>query len=149
MLKKIKNTLENNKQVIIFQNRRGYAPYLECSNCAYVYQCINCDVSLTYHQVSNELKCHHCGYRVENKTTCPTCYSNTSIKKGLGTQQVVEELEQYFPSFKIERMDHDSTRTKNAFSNIIADFENNKFQILVGTQMLTKGLDFKNVSWCC
>ena len=146
LLKKIKNTLENNKQVIIFQNRRGYAPYLECSNCAYVYQCINCDVSLTYHQISNELKCHHCGYRVENKTTCPTCSSDTSIKKGLGTQQVVEELEQYFPSFKIERMDHDSTRTKNAFSNIISDFENNKFQILVGTQMLTKGLDFKNVA---
>ena len=146
LLKKIKNTLENNKQVIIFQNRRGYAPYLECSNCAYVYQCINCDVSLTYHQISNELKCHHCGYRVENKTTCPTCSSDTSIKKGLGTQQVVEELEQHFPSFKIERMDHDSTRTKNAFSNIISDFENNKFQILVGTQMLTKGLDFKNVA---
>ena len=146
LLHKIKTTIENNKQVIIFQNRRGYAPYLECSNCAYVYQCINCDVSLTYHQVSNELKCHHCGYNVENKTICPTCSSITSIKKGLGTQQVVEELEEYFPFYKIERMDHDSTRNKNAFSNIINDFENNKFQILVGTQMLTKGLDFKNVA---
>jgi primosomal protein N' (replication factor Y) len=146
LLHKIKTTIENNKQVIIFQNRRGYAPYLECSNCAYVYQCINCDVSLTYHQVSNELKCHHCGYNVENKTICPTCSSITSIKKGLGTQQIVEELGEYFPFYKIERMDHDSTRNKNAFSNIINDFENNKFQILVGTQMLTKGLDFKNVA---
>ena len=146
LINKIRTTIENNKQVIIFQNRRGYSPYLECSKCAYVYECINCDVSLTYHQISNELKCHHCGYKVENKTICPTCSSNTSIKKGLGTQQVVEELKQYFPDSKIERMDHDSTRNKNAFSNIINDFENNKFQILVGTQMLTKGLDFKNVA---
>ena len=146
LLNKIRTTIDNNKQVIIFQNRRGHSPYLECSNCAYVYECINCDVSLTYHQISNELKCHHCGYKVENKTICPTCSSDTSIKKGLGTQQVVEELKQYFPDCKIERMDHDSTRNKNAFSNIISDFENNKFQILVGTQMLTKGLDFKNVA---
>ena len=144
-LEKIKITIENKKQVIIFQNRRGYAPYLECSSCAYVYQCINCDVSLTYHQVSDELKCHHCGYCVKNKTICPTCAGNTVIKKGLGTQQVVEELKEFFPSLKIERMDHDSTRNKNAFSNIINDFENNEFQVLVGTQMLAKGLDFKNV----
>ena len=145
LLKNIKSTLEKGKQVIIFQNRRGYSPYQECESCGYVFYCKNCDVSLTYHSISNELKCHHCGYKLKNDNKCIKCSSNSLIKKGLGTQQITEEIKAYFPNYKVERMDQDSTKTKNSFLKLINDFEENKFQILVGTQMLSKGLDFKNV----
>jgi primosomal protein N' (replication factor Y) len=145
LLKNIKSTLEKGKQVIIFQNRRGYSPYQECESCGYVFYCKNCDVSLTYHSISNELKCHHCGYKLKNDNKCIKCSSNSLIKKGSGTQQITEEIKAYFPNYKVERMDQDSTKTKNSFLKLINDFEENKFQILVGTQMLSKGLDFKNV----
>jgi primosomal protein N' (replication factor Y) len=145
LLKNIKSTLEKGKQVIIFQNRRGYSPYQECESCGYVFYCKNCDVSLTYHSISNELKCHHCGYKLKNDNKCIKCSSYSLIKKGLGTQQITEEIKAYFPNYKVERMDQDSTKTKNSFLKLISDFEENKFQILVGTQMLSKGLDFKNV----
>ena len=145
LLKNIKSTLEKGKQVIIFQNRRGYSPYQECESCGYVFYCKNCDVSLTYHSISNELKCHHCGYKLKNDNKCIKCSSYSLIKKGLGTQQITEEIKAYFPNYKVERMDQDSTKTKNSFLKLINDFEENKFQILVGTQMLSKGLDFKNV----
>ena len=145
LLANIKYTLENKKQVIIFQNRRGYSPYQECESCGYVFHCKNCDVALTYHRVSDELKCHHCGYCVNDEDKCIKCSSNSLVKKGLGTQKIVEELTEYFPKYRVERMDQDSTKNKNSFFKLINDFEENKFQILVGTQMLSKGLDFKNV----
>ena len=145
LLSNIKSTLINKKQVIIFQNRRGYSPYQECEACGYVFNCKNCDVALTYHRISDELKCHHCGYCVKNENKCLKCSSNSLTKKGLGTQKIVEELREYFPDYKVERMDQDSTKNKNSFFKLINDFEENKFQILVGTQMLSKGLDFKNV----
>jgi len=145
LLKNIKSTLEKGKQVIIFQNRRGYSPYQECESCGYVFYCKNCDVSLTYHSISNELKCHHCGYKLKNDNKCIKCSSYSLIKKGLGTQQITEEIKAYFPNYKVERMDQDSTKTKNSFMKLINEFDENKFQILVGTQMLSKGLDFKNV----
>ncbi len=146
LLKNIKKSFDNSEQVILFQNRRGHSPYLECSSCGYVYQCINCDVSLTYHQSTNELKCHHCGFKEENNTKCKKCSKNTILKKGVGTQQIEEDIKTIFPEIVVKRMDHDSTRKKNSFQEIITAFENNDFELLVGTQMLTKGLDFKNVS---
>ena len=133
LLFNINSTLINKKQVIIFQNRRGYSPYQECETCGYVFHCKNCDVALTYHRVSDELKCHHCGYCVNNENKCLKCSSNSLIKKGLGTQKIVEELREYFPDYKVERMDQDSTKNKNSFFKLINDFEENKFQILVGT----------------
>ena len=146
LVNEIRSVLENGKQVIIFQNRRGYSPYQECETCGYVFTCKNCDVSLTYHRITNELKCHHCGYCIKNENKCTKCNSNSLIKKGLGTQQVVEELRNLFPEFRTERMDQDSTKNKNSFFKLINEFEDQKFQILVGTQMLGKGLDFKNVA---
>ena len=146
LINEIRSVLENGKQVIIFQNRRGYSPYQECETCGYVFNCKNCDVSLTYHRITNELKCHHCGYCIKNENKCTKCNSNSLIKKGLGTQQVVEELRNLFPEFRTERMDQDSTKNKNSFFKLINEFEDQKFQILVGTQMLGKGLDFKNVA---
>ena len=146
LINEIRSVLENGKQVIIFQNRRGYSPFQECETCGYVFTCKNCDVSLTYHRITNELKCHHCGYCIKNENKCTKCNSNSLIKKGLGTQQVVEELRNLFPEFRTERMDQDSTKNKNSFFKLINEFEDQKFQILVGTQMLGKGLDFKNVA---
>ncbi|MDG1831458.1 MAG: primosomal protein N' [Flavobacteriaceae bacterium] len=146
LLNSIKETFENHEQVILFQNRRGHSPYLECNSCGFVYQCINCDVSLTYHQSTNELKCHHCGFKERNNTKCKKCFHQTILKKGLGTQQVEEEIKTIFPDLKVKRMDHDSTRRKNSFQEIIDSFEKNDFEILIGTQMLTKGLDFRNVA---
>tara|TARA_B100000902_G_scaffold394224_1_gene450102 strand:- start:794 stop:3238 length:2445 start_codon:yes stop_codon:yes gene_type:complete len=146
LLNNIKETFDNHEQVILFQNRRGHSPYLECNSCGFVYQCVNCDVSLTYHQSTNELKCHHCGFKEKNNTKCKKCFHQTILKKGLGTQQVEEEIKTIFSDVKVKRMDHDSTRRKNSFQEIIDSFEKNDFQILIGTQMLTKGLDFRNVS---
>ena len=145
LINEIRSVLENGKQVIIFQNRRGYSPYQECESCGYVFSCKNCDVSLTYHSITNELKCHHCGYCIKNENKCTNCNSNSLIKKGLGTQKIVEELRSLFPEYRTERMDQDSTKNKNSFFKLINEFEDQKFQILVGTQMLGKGLDFKNV----
>ena len=145
LINEIRSVLENGKQVIIFQNRRGYSPYQECESCGYVFSCKNCDVSLTYHSITNELKCHHCGYCIKNENKCSNCNSNSLIKKGLGTQKIVEELRSLFPEYRTERMDQDSTKNKNSFFKLINEFEDQKFQILVGTQMLGKGLDFKNV----
>ena len=142
---KIKERLNNDYQIMLFQNRRGYSPYLECSSCGFVFQCINCDVSLTYHQLNNELKCHHCGYNDRNIERCKKCDSGTILKKGLGTQQVEEEIGKIFPTTKVQRMDHDSTKKKDSFEKIIDAFEKNEFKILVGTQMISKGLDFNNV----
>ena len=146
LIRNIKSCFENDNQAILFQNRRGYSPYLECIDCGLVYKCIHCDVSLTFHKFSNELKCHYCGYSEKNLRKCKKCSSKNLLKKGLGTQLVEDEIKSIFPNLKIRRMDHDTTKSRKSFETIIEDFEQNNFNILVGTQMVTKGLDFKNVT---
>lgn len=146
LLTNIQEALEKKEQVILFQNRRGFAPFMECNVCAHVPQCINCDVSLTYHKKADLLRCHYCGYSASPPTICPACGSPDIRVKGFGTEKVEEELLLFFPNAKVERMDLDSTRAKHAHSNIINRFEDREIDILVGTQMVTKGLDFDNVS---
>ena len=142
----IKSVLENNKQVILFQNRRGYAPVMECFTCGHIPQCTNCDVTLTYHQYNQQLRCHYCGYHIAKPISCSACSSNSLNVKGMGTQQIEEQVNELFPEYQVARMDWDSTRGKRSFDNIIDSFTQGEVQILVGTQMLTKGLDFKNVA---
>lgn len=145
LLDTIKSTLEEGKQVILFQNRRGYAPILECVSCGHAPQCTQCDVSLTYHQTQNQLRCHYCGYNIPMPTQCHACGMPTLTTKGVGTQQIEEQVRQLFPEVTVGRMDWDSTRGKWDFDKIIEAFDKGQIQILVGTQMVVKGLDFKNV----
>ncbi len=146
LLDTITLALQNKEQIILFQNRRGFAPQLECDTCAWVPQCTNCDVSLTYHKNTNQLRCHYCGYSVKPPNKCGAC-GDTNIKmKGFGTEKIEEELAIFYPKAKIARMDLDTTRSKFAHQHIIHDFEEGNIDILVGTQMVTKGLDFNNVS---
>ncbi|MGW9686591.1 replication restart helicase PriA [Flagellimonas sp. 2504JD1-5] len=142
----IEETLEEGEQVILFQNRRGFSPIVECTTCGHVTQCPNCDVSLTYHQHRNQLRCHYCGYHTALQNSCGACGSFTLDKKGFGTEQIQEELKELFPEAKVGRMDLDTTRGKYAYEKIITAFEQQEMDILVGTQMVTKGLDFRNVS---
>jgi len=142
----IKSALENKEQVILFQNRRGFSLHIECDACNWVPQCKQCDVSLVYHKKINKLKCHYCGYNVLPPANCQVCNSSSLRLKGFGTEKIEEELPVFFPEASIARMDLDTTRSKNAYRNIIADFEERKVDILVGTQMVSKGLDFNNVS---
>ncbi len=146
LLKNIEDALSKKEQVILFQNRRGFAPFIECNICANVPQCINCDVSLTYHKKADLLRCHYCGYSTALPKTCPACGRPDLEVKGFGTERVEEELAIFFPAAKIARMDLDSTRAKHSHSQIISLFEDREIDILVGTQMVTKGLDFDNVS---
>ena len=145
LLEQIETCLNNREQVILFQNRRGFALWMECQNCHYIPACKNCDVTLTYHKKSNVLKCHYCGYAIEVPDKCPACSSNKTTLKSYGTERIEDELGIFFPKAKIARMDYDSTRGKNSFQEIINDFEENRVQILVGTQMVSKGMDFDNV----
>ena len=145
LLKEMTATLEEGSQMILFQNRRGYAPVVECTTCGHVNQCPNCDVSLTYHQRRNQLRCHYCGYHSPVVKACPACGNSTLDTKGFGTEQLQEELLQLFPNEKIGRMDLDTTRGKYSYEKIITAFEKREISILVGTQMVTKGLDFRNV----
>lgn len=138
--------LENKEQVILFQNRRGYATILICATCGYAPKCVNCDVSLTFHKSSGKLHCHYCGYHQSSLNICPACGSVHIEQKGFGTERIEEELSLIFPDVKIARLDLDSTRTKNGMQQIISDFQDKKTQILIGTQMVAKGLDFDNVS---
>jgi primosomal protein N' (replication factor Y) len=146
LLEEIEETLKNGEQVILFQNRRGYAPIVECNTCGHSPQCPNCDVSLTYHQYKNQLRCHYCGHHIAMQQQCLACGSHELDKKGFGTQQIQEELKELFPEINIGRMDLDTTRGKHGYQKIISSFEQQEIQILVGTQMLTKGLDFRNVN---
>jgi primosomal protein N' (replication factor Y) len=146
MLSAIEQTLEAGKQVILFQNRRGYSPVMSCGSCAFTPSCNSCDVSLTYHKWNNQLKCHYCGNTEDVPENCPSCSSNDFSDKGFGTEQIEESLKDLFPDFVTKRMDYDTTRGKNAHQQIITDFEQGRTDILVGTQMVTKGLDFDNVS---
>ncbi len=142
----IAQALEKKEQVILFQNRRGYATILICATCGYAPKCVNCDVSLTFHKSSGKLHCHYCGYHQSSVTICPACGSVHIEQKGFGTERVEEELNLIFPDAKIARLDLDSTRTKNGMQQIISDFQERKNDILIGTQMVAKGLDFENVS---
>lgn len=146
LMEEIAETLENGEQVILFQNRRGFAPILECTTCGHAPQCPNCDVSLTYHQLRKQLRCHYCSYHIAIQTTCQACGSSTLDTKGFGTEQVEQELQTLFPQAKVGRMDLDTTRGKYGYEKIITAFEQQEIDILVGTQMLTKGLDFRNVN---
>jgi len=146
LLEEITEALENKEQVILFQNRRGYAPIVECKTCGHAPECPNCDVSLTYHQYKNQLRCHYCGYHIAKQHNCLACGSNELDTKGFGTEQIELELKELFPDIKTGRMDSDTTKGKYGYEKIITAFEHHEIDILVGTQMLTKGLDFRNVS---
>jgi len=140
------DALNRKEQIILFQNRRGYAVRMYCNSCQTMPTCIHCDVTLTYHKKSNLLKCHYCGYAIATPTRCPYCQSMDIEMKGFGTEKIEETLVQLFPDAKIARMDLDTTRSKTAYQKIISDFEKQRTDILVGTQMVTKGLDFDRVS---
>lgn len=145
LIEELKSALGRGEQAILFQNRRGYAPTYRCNTCNWVSECIHCDVSLTYHKFQNFLKCHYCGYNTQLPKACPACGDRQLKLQGFGTEKIEDELKIYLPKAKISRMDFDTVRTKNALVKIINDFEERRIDILVGTQMVTKGLDFENV----
>ena len=146
LIEEIAEALSLGEQVILFQNRRGYSPIIECLTCGHVPHCQQCDVSLTFHKHKNQLRCHYCGYSIAKPTHCHSCSSIDLTTKGFGTEQIEQELISLFPKAKTGRMDQDTTRGKFGFEKIIDTFKNREIDILVGTQMLAKGLDFDNVS---
>jgi primosomal protein N' (replication factor Y) len=145
LIAEIKETLEAESQVILFQNRRGYSPVVSCNTCGHTPECPNCDVSLTFHQYKNQLRCHYCSHTMAMQQFCGACGGVEIDSKGFGTEQIQEEIEALFPEAKVARMDLDTTRGKYSYDRIIASFENKEVDILVGTQMVTKGLDFRHV----
>ena len=145
LITEIKETLQLGSQVILFQNRRGYSPVVSCNTCGHTPDCPNCDVSLTFHQYRNQLRCHYCSYMMSMQTSCGACGGLEINSKGFGTEQIQEEIELLFPNAKVARMDLDTTRGKHSYDRIISSFENKEVDILVGTQMVTKGLDFRFV----
>lgn len=146
LIKAMRDALADNKQIILFQNRRGFAPMIECKTCGWVPRCKNCDVSLTLHRNLNTLTCHYCGYTYSVPVSCPSCEEKNMREKGYGTEKIEDLIRDIFPDAKVARMDLDTTRTKNAYERIINDFSTGKTNILIGTQMVTKGLDFERVS---
>ncbi len=146
LIESIKEALDNKEQVILFQNRRGFSPFIECRQCNWIPHCKNCSVTLTYHKQSKALKCHYCGYLENLPSICPNCHDYHLQEKGFGTEKIEEEIAIFFPDARVARMDLDSTRTRSSFQRIISEFEDRQIDILVGTQMVTKGLDFDNVS---
>ena len=145
LLTEIKEALASDYQVILFQNRRGYSPVVSCNTCGHTPECPNCDVSLTFHQYKNQLRCHYCSYVMAMQNTCGACGGLEFDTKGFGTEQIQQETESLFPEAKVARMDLDTTRGKYSYDRIISSFENKEVDILVGTQMVTKGLDFRHV----
>ena len=146
LLQYIREALEQKEQVILFQNRRGFAPMIECHTCGWVPKCKNCDVSLTYHKGLNQLTCHYCGYTYQLPRSCPACEGTDLRNRGFGTEKIEDDIKLLFPEAAVARMDLDTTRTRAAYERIIADFERGKTDILIGTQMVSKGLDFDHVS---
>ena len=146
LVKEIHDALERKEQVILFQNRRGFAPMMECHTCGWVPKCKNCDVSLTYHKGLNQLTCHYCGCTYQVPPSCPACGGVELMHRGFGTERIEDDIRLIFPEAKVARMDLDTTRTRSAYERIIADFEEGKTDILIGTQMVSKGLDFQHVS---
>ncbi len=146
LISSIREALQHGEQVILFQNRRGFAPMVECNQCGWVPRCQHCDVSLTLHRQTNQLTCHYCGYTYRIPDECPCCESKELRPRGLGTEKIEEQVRDLFPEAKVVRMDLDTTRTRNAYERIINDFSAGRTNILIGTQMVTKGLDFDKVS---
>lgn len=143
---KIADRLNKKEQIILLLNRRGFATFVSCASCGYTYKCPNCDITLTYHKTTNNLRCHYCGYAISKDKLCPKCHENSLNYLGVGTQKAQELLQELFPEAKIVRMDQDTTTKKGSYQKIIDDFADNKYDILLGTQMISKGLDFKNVT---
>jgi len=146
LLTKVREALGRGEQAILFQNRRGFAPMIECRQCGWVPRCQHCDVSLTLHRQLNQLTCHYCGYTYRVPTECPCCGSTDLRTKGYGTEKIEEQVREVFPEARVARMDLDTTRTRNAYERIITDFSAGRTNILIGTQMISKGLDFDKVS---
>ena len=146
LLSKVREALERGEQAILFQNRRGYAPMIECKQCGWVPHCQHCDVSLTLHRNMNQLTCHYCGYTYQVPTECPACGCRELQTKGYGTEKIEDQVRDIFPEARIARMDLDTTRTRNAYERIISDFSSGRTNLLIGTQMISKGLDFDKVS---
>ena len=143
---KINDRLAKNEQVILLLNRRGFSTFITCGNCGYTYKCPNCDITLTYHKSTENLRCHYCGYSVKKDELCPKCHEKSLNFLGLGTQKLEDELKKLFPSSRVIRMDQDTTSKKGSYQKIIDAFSNDEYDILLGTQMISKGLDFKNVT---
>ena len=146
LLERIDKTISNKEQVILFLNRKGYVPITECNECSWSPRCIHCDITLTYYRKENRLRCHFCGYNIQPVSQCPACGNMAMKMLGYGTERVESELAGHFPNARIQRLDYETTRTKSAFANIISGFEKGEIDILVGTQMITKGLDFDGLS---
>ena len=146
LLAEVRKAIENGKQAILFQNRRGFAPMIECKQCGWVPHCQHCDVSLTLHRNTNQLTCHYCGYTYSIPTKCPNCEGTELRTRGYGTEKIEESIRDIFPEARVARMDLDTTKTRNAYERIITDFAAGRTNILIGTQMISKGLDFANVS---
>ena len=146
LVDEMKNALDNKQQIILFQNRRGFSPYIICNSCGWTPYCQRCDVGLTYHKYLNKLKCHYCGFENFLPSKCGACGSHEVELSGFGTEKIEEDIQIMFPDAKVGRMDLETTRTKNSYQKIITDFEEQRIDVLVGTQMVTKGLDFENVS---
>ena len=145
LLNAMRDAIGQGEQVILFQNRRGFAQLMECHTCGWIPRCVNCDVTLTYHRAVNQLVCHYCGYSITPPQACPACGETDIRGIGAGTERVEDELKTYFPGVKIARMDLDTTQSRSSYERIIHDFEEGKTQVLIGTQMISKGLDFGNV----
>jgi primosomal protein N' (replication factor Y) (superfamily II helicase) len=146
LLQSVDEALGKNEQVILFQNRRGFSPYIECSECGWIPVCIQCAVNLTYHKGIGKLVCHYCGFTRDLPSGCDTCNSSGMITRGFGTEKIEDEVKIVFPAARVARMDQDTTRNKNAFNKIIRAFEEGRIDILIGTQMISKGLDFENLT---
>ncbi len=146
LLKNLEEAIANKEQAILFQNRRGYTPMWVCEDCGWVPQCTRCDVSLTYHKLAHLLNCHYCGYAIHPPQKCGSCNSTKLQMKGFGTEKIEDELKLLYPNLRIARMDWDTTRSKHAYQNIIESFSNRELDVLIGTQMVSKGLDFDHVS---
>ena len=145
LLKSVREALEGEEQVILFQNRRGFAPMIECRVCGWVPKCKNCDVSLTLHRTAHQLSCHYCGYTYPIPQVCPNCGSTELQGRGYGTEKIEEQIRELFPEARVARMDLDTTRTRSAYERIIEDFSAGRTNLLIGTQMISKGLDFDKV----
>lgn len=146
LLQQIQEAIEQKEQVILFQNRKGYVPVVECDVCGWAPKCVNCDITLTYYKKENKLKCHYCGYNRGPISDCPACGNHSLIMKGYGTERIEDELSLIMPNLRIQRFDQNTTRTKTSFKKIISDFERGEIDVLIGTQMITKGLDFDHVN---
>ena len=146
LINKMKEKISKNEQIMLLLNRRGFSTYITCSNCGFTYKCPSCDITLTYHKSTNNLICHYCGYQQKCEDSCPKCHEKSLNYYGLGTEKLEEKLKEILPSAKIVRMDQDTTRKKGSHEKIIEDFKKEKYNILLGTQMISKGLDFPKVT---